>query len=557
MENYIIKFKNNLKQMQIIRKQFLKKCENELKLLERMLNYDITIYNEFTLDELTDELIIAKIFYEPNFETNKLFQSKKKEQRKSTERLEKIYNKLCEFYQYAKKEYIETQSIINAYENDKIKEPINNITILFIQIANTNLTTEEISQIIGMAIFFNSQYAKKHPNHKIEEIDTIHKLAVYYNQDGTFKFNEDIQTFSNLIKSLDIISLDEIETLHRILNLNKIFYYKDIITLLQENNERIKNNQISDTDTEDAKEINNYSISSETRKALQELRKYYKNGSIIAIPENLDEFYTILKQCELDINEQKYIINLINEKISNRNTLTIIKYLNTYEQNIYQKAISLLNTLNYSNGDVYALKQYIEELHTISSMLESENDEENKEYLLNEIPNILEQLSLICSRHTIESDKSTNRFIFLLNKNGIPFIYDDIEALEQINQKATFSLINKIDKTNQSQFRKIISNEPLLYNMYEVINQRTHIAFIEIDAGIYVIIGADIPRSGYKELNNRLKANQNVIKEIEIAIKNPETRNKILKSNEEFLEVFSQQSLSTNAPNKLTLKIQN
>ena len=408
-----------------------------------------------------------------------------------------------------------------------------------------------------MAIFFNSQYAKKHPNHKIEEIDTIHKLAVYYNQDGTFKFNEDIQTFSNLIKSLDIISLDEIETLHRILNLNKIFYYKDIITLLQENNERIKNNQISDTDTEDAKEINNYSISSETRKALQELRKYYKNGSIIAIPENLDEFYTILKQCELDINEQKYIITLINEKISNRNTLTIIKYLNTYEQNIYQKAISLLNTLNYSNGDVYALKQYIEELHTISSMLESENDEENKEYLLNEIPNILEQLSLICSRHTIESDKSTNRFIFLLNKNGIPFIYDDIEALEQINQKATFSLINKIDKTNQSQFRKIISNEPLLYNMYEVINQRTHIAFIEIDAGIYVIIGADIPRSGYKELNNRLKANQNVIKEIEIAIKNPETRNKILKSNEEFLEVFSQQSLSTNAPNKLTLKIQN
>ena len=111
--------------------------------------------------------------------------------------------------------------------------------------------------------------------------------------------------------------------------------------------------------------------------------------------------------------------------------------------------------------------------------------------------------------------------------------------------------MSKIDEPNQSQSRKIISNEPLLYNMYEVINTRAHIAFVEIDAGIYMIMGADIPRNGYKELNNRLKANQEIIKQIEIAIKNPQTRNDMLKSNEEYLIAFTEQTV------KIKLKTHN
>ena len=129
-----------------------------------------------------------------------------------------------------------------------------------------------------------------------------------------------------------------------------------------------------------------------------------------------------------------------------------------------------------------------------------------------------------------------------------------MSTLEQIYQKAICSLLLKIDSTNKSQFRKILSNEPLPYSMYEVINTRGHIAFIEVDADTYLIVGADIPRNGYKEFNNRLKANLSTIKQIEDTVKNPNTRNEILKSNEEYLETFTE---SNTIVNKLTLKKHN
>jgi len=554
MNNFIIKFKQDLKKIQSGRKNILKQCKKELELLQEMIAAAMIVcISKQTNASIADELPISAKICPPEIDMNELFGNGEKSTKVEKGELFIIHHILSDFYEFTKKEYNETQSIINAYENDKIKDPINNIGLLFRQIAHTTLNTEEISKIIGMAISFNSQYAAKHKDHIIEEIDTINQLAKYYNQDGTFKYNEDIKTFSILMKNLDITYLDEVETIYRMLNLNTIFFYKDIVVLLKENNQRLRKNNVDNTNEKNSeKEV--HTIKTETRNALQELRKYYKNGEIIAIPENLEKFYLILQQCELDENEQKYIINLISTEISKNNSLSILKYLNTEEQSIYQKAITLLNNFTYSNGDVYALKQYIEELQTISSMLETENNEQDKQYLLQDVPTIIEQLSIICDKYNINNQESTNKYIFLLNKNGVPYIYDDIEELEQIYQKAIYSLISKIDKSNQAQFRKIISNEPLLYNMYEVINPRAHIAFVEIDAGIYVIIGANIPRNGYKEFNNRLKANQTLIQQIEYAIKNKDTRNDILKSNEEYYEKLQEQDIKNH---KLTLKNHN
>ena len=405
-----------------------------------------------------------------------------------------------------------------------------------------------------MAISFNSNYAKRNKKHNIKNIDIIEKLAQYYNQDGTFKYNEDVITFKNLIEKYDLSNTDEDELFYTIFDTKEKYSIMDLVELLEKNNQKIKNNE-DNLVLEDNIEKYDYTISLKTREFLQELKKYYKNGTIIAIPENLEEFYRLLENSELAEQEKKYIINLIGEELTKQRNTIILKYLNKNEQLIYEKSTKLLDSFNYTNGDTYALKQYIEELQTILNMLEKETIKENKDYLLSEVPTIIEGLSLICDRYTIEKQVSVNKLIFLTNKEGNPYIFDDIDSLDSNYKKAIYSLIPKIEKENQSQFRKVLNNEELLYSMYEVTSSRGHVAFVEVDSGIYVVVGANIPRNGYKALNNRLRANQLLIKKIETLVKNPETRNEILKSNEAYLALFIENNNINNK--KLALKAAN
>ena len=554
MENFIVKFKNDLKQYQSARRSILKKCEQELILLNKLINLDATIVQDINIISVEESFFIATTLGCIDQAIRDIIDKRKRKKEQGRQAVKILHDRLFEFTEGLKKEYTKTQKIINAFENDKIKDPINDIEALFCQMSFTSLTIEEISKIIGMAISFNSHYAKRNKNHQIENIDIIHQLANdYYNADGSFKRNLDILTFERLIKELIKHNFPGIEAIHRLLSSNELYTTDEIIALLAKSNNIKYQESQKNTHTETT-EITDYTISPKVRKALQELRKYYKNGSIVAIPENLDDFYSFLEDTNLDEQEKKYIISLINEEIYKKRNSIISKYLSKNEQVIYIEATTLLNQFSYSNKDVYALKQYIEEIQTILQFLEAATDDEDKEYLLAEIPTIIEQLSIICNRYKIEEQQSKNNLIFLKNKNEIPYILDDIDSLDSTYQKAIYSLINKINPDNQSQFRRILSNEPLPYSMYEVISPRAHVAFVEVDAGIYVIIGANIPRNGYKELNNRLKANAKTIKEIETLIKDPNTRNQVLKDNEEYLPSISEHDEPENKGNKLALK---
>lgn len=564
MEKYIIPFKKALKEYQVERKNMIKKCEEELDLLRRLLSKDLSAFLELNENNISEKFPIIIKFHSiellkesiDNITDDKV---KKKQKQKEFLILTNTYQEFSNFVAWTKAEYIKTQNVITAFDNNKIKSPINDVNDLIDQLRAVPTTIEAFNALIGMTIYFNSQYAKRKQNHKIINIEIIDKLSEYYNQDGSFKYNEDIETFQYLIEKLFEKSINtEVDNLflYNSPNILSIFSIKDLVYLLEENNELLKEQINNSIPTETPEKKEDYSISEETRTALQELKKYYKNGSIIKIPENLEEFYQILKNTNLDEREQLYIINLIKQEIEKQKNINITKFLNKEEQIIFEKASNLLNSFNRSNGDSYILKQYIEELQTILSMLETETEEENINYLLSEIPNIIEQLSLICSKYEIENKISSNRFIFLLDKENTPYIYSDIDSIDPSYKKAIYSLIPKIDKSNQSQFKKILHSEQLLYNMYEIKTQRGHVAFIEIDTGIYLIIGANIPRNGYKELVNRLKANQEIIQEIESIVKNPEKRNEILIANEEYLELFSNDN-NINKPRKLTRKKSN
>lgn len=554
MENYIVKFKHDLKKEQISRKEIIKESENELALIERIINQDPTVINKINTKE---KFQIIQIFYSVNQIILTIINNKekKKNRQKALELLKSNYELFSNFVEYMKKEYTITRNIINAFESDKIKDPINDVNELYSKIKYTSLTAEETSKIIGITILFNSQYASKHKNHHIKNIDIINKLTQYYNQDGSFKYNEDIATFQNLIESL--FEENPIESAIYLYATGKKsnISVTDLINLLKSSNEKLKN---SNTQTPTKEKIlkESYELSSKTIKALQELRKYYKNGTIIEIPKNLEEFYRMLEDCELDEKEKLYIINLIEQKILEKKNNILSKYLTIEEKNIYEESIRLLSTLNHNNYDTYTLKQYIEELQTIFNMLEENLSEEDRKYLLNDITNIIVQLSQICDKYSAKDYKSSNKYIFLLNKDNIPYIIEDINLLYPIYKKAIYSLIPKIDKINQSQFKKILSNEQLPYIMYEVYSPKAHIAFIEIDYGIYVIVGANIARTGYKKLINRLKSNQSILQNIEDNIKNSQTRNQILKENETYPDLFTENKNNPKTKdNKLTLKL--
>lgn len=545
MENFIVKFKKDLKTAQSARKKIIKECERELSILNKILNNDSSVIEDVDIIHIGSSLYMSATLAKVELPIATLVdkKSRKKEKKKAKEALKETYDSLLNFTEYLKKEYFTTQNIINAFENDKIKDPINSIDVLFNQISLTTLTLEEADKILGMAIAFNSRYAKRNKNHQIENIDAIHELAKdYYNKDGSFKYAEDLLTYERRINEIIKDQPKIIAFIHKILSFNSMYTAKDIITLRFEHNKKYKHNKTLETYHNDQTPIEeSHTISENVRKALQELKKYYKNGSIIAIPNDLEEFYLLLEETNLDEQEKKYIINLLNTEISKKRNRIIDKYLSAEDKKAYNNAIELLNKFTYSNADAYTLKQHIEELQTILEFLETEVDAKNKEYLLNEIATITEQLVIICNRYKTDNEQSQNRLIFLTSKNGISFFEEDLNSVDSTYEKSILSLISKINPENKSHFRKVLNNEPLPYNMHEVMSQRAHIAFIEIDNGIYIIIGADIPRNGYKEIINRLILNVKEIERIEDLIKNPDIKNQLLKENEQYLKLLSEQ----------------
>ena len=553
MNNIIIKFKNSVKEIRIQQKHFLTQAQQELELIEGLVNRDEDAINSIDQNNIMNEFIIFKSFGATYLFKEKISKTKnilnlrllKKETEMNDKKFEHIIKEFRTFVNTGKSLYAKTQSIINAFENDKIKEPINDLNDLVNYLRLAPLSTEEINTLLGMTIYFNNEYAQKNKNHKIKNIELIQKLSNYYNKDGTFKHNEDINTFKSSLNTLleESISWENIPGLFLPTEIN----LNDLVNLLIESNKQVNNNIDNIQETNINTNIETI-INEETKIALQELRKYYKNGSIIQIPENIEEFYKILELSGLDNYEIKYIKHLINNELEKNKKQINILTIN--EQVIYEKSINLINTLDYSNNDIYELKKLINELQDIFELSKLSTTKEDNEYLLNNAKNIINKLANICAKYEQQKiSESTNRFIFLLDKDNTPYIHNDIDSLDPSYRKIIYSLIEKINNTHQQSFKKVLHQEKLPYNLMTVYSPKAYVAFVEISYNKYILIGANIARNGFKEIINRLLSNQNTIKDIENKIKNPEFQNNILTNNEQYIE-----SIATNNNHQLTKK---
>lgn len=181
------------------------------------------------------------------------------------------------------------------------------------------------------------------------------------------------------------------------------------------------------------------------------------------------------------------------------------------------------------------MKQFIEELQTISTMLKEGLPESDIEYLLSDVPKIIFELKKLLDAYTKVEEASTNNLVFLSSKLGIPYALSDIESLDSSKKKQVSQLFSKLDMGNKSQFIKILGDK-LPYTMYAIKGSSLSLTFVELDTDTYLIIGLDLSTNGYRESCNRLISNKNKITLLKETMKNPEKRDEILKFNEPYLE---------------------
>lgn len=72
------------------------------------------------------------------------------------------------------------------------QEPVDDVAAFYEFLFGLDtLSANDISRLVGMAIYYNSEYAKNNGDHNIKNIEIIHKLARFYNANGAIVDSDD------------------------------------------------------------------------------------------------------------------------------------------------------------------------------------------------------------------------------------------------------------------------------------------------------------------------------------------------------------------------------
>ena len=82
MNNYIVKFKNDLKFYQTKRKTILKQCEKELELLEKIINFPLSLLCLIDIKEMCKKFHFAPMVYSIETSVQNMVNCKKNKKQK-------------------------------------------------------------------------------------------------------------------------------------------------------------------------------------------------------------------------------------------------------------------------------------------------------------------------------------------------------------------------------------------------------------------------------------------------------------------------------------------
>lgn len=441
--------------------------------------------------------------------------------------------------------YNANQLIINAMDNDKI---INYIDLerLLAHLASSTLSTADTFEIFSLAVGFDIKYLQMHPNIKVANFEYVEKLSSYFNVDGTLKINDDIESFKLILLGilsnfmLSYSALAEFGILTSAINKSNVSQIYDIIDeyadLFTRNIEKAKNAISVDKTPKERIDVS-INLSVIDRMYLDELKRYYRNNELVEIPEDMEAFLELLDKCEIEEAEKRYILGLINEakKVSQDR---IVKYLNPGDRKVYEKALEILSGLHHNNGDYYVLVQFLDDLKTVGDILEETQDEEDKIYLEAEVSDLIIKIEEVISKY-LDKEESENTILFLLDENEVPYLKLDSDLLDGSFYKMVCNGIKKIRKDNQSNFRLVMTNDNISYKVYDILSSKLHLSFIEIDNGIYLLLGADVVSRGYDSIIRRASNHEKTIQYFETLVKDGNTRNAILSHHEQYFSLFN------------------
>jgi len=440
--------------------------------------------------------------------------------------------------------YNSNQMIINGMDNDKI---INYIDLerLLAHLIDSELSYESTLKIFGMVAGFDMLYIDKYGAKDQENDLFVELLRCIFGTDGNLLLSADSEKFKNILEKIlfkYLLFYKQLEEdgkiptgfFKRVEN-NSETLINAWCHLLRINNAKKELSEIVIEHLEEEASLTglNPIIS---REPIESLKKYYKNGELIEVPDDLGAFTHLLSECKIDDNEKKYILKLIDE--AKKSEENILKYLDEKDRKTYENAVTLLNRLNHTDGDYYILIQLLNDLKTVGDMLEEVNTQEEKEELFLEAETVLYDLKNILCKYTKEA-KCENNIMFLLNENEVPYLKKDSDNLDGSFYKMVCSGIRKIRKENQGNFRLVMTNDNIPYRTYDILSSKVHISFIEIDSGVYLIIGVDAVNQGYENIVRRVIYNEMEIRKLEMLVKNDNTRNRVLSSHEEYLKLFN------------------
>lgn len=414
-----------------------------------------------------------------------------------------------------------------AFDNEKCINPLN--LAAFLGILQTTdpeeISYEDISICLGMLVHQNYKAMMDKTNKYIElNPKEVRALLEYYNEDGSFKENPRVEAFRKLIYFLLNKAYQEI-TLKDIAASNPDFscLADNLTSLLEKSNRRYKEQRA----TAKAEEIH--------FKAAERLREFYRNNRLVKMPEDMEDFIRILEESGLDEAEKRFIMGEIELKTAAAKEDKVTVYLFGEDLDTYLTAKSIHSTLPIYHEDYYPVVERFQYLPAIIESLRVATDSEEKEFIKGELQETLDYLQDFIGKHKKEKAVTTNNLVFLGKKECSPLSMD-IDDIDRGARKNFIPILrNKIKKDFQAGFRRVMTDNNFPYVPYEVSANGYSVFFIELDPGIYLVLGASITGNGHRETINRILMNLGDIRTLEAAVKNPATRNETLIDHEEIL----------------------
>lgn len=489
MESYSADFRRALKEVRNLIKGMIKKNDDRIKVLDAQIVDKSTKYinsPEGQNGQITGFIINGN--RRTMIRRNELPDELNKEVASLLEEIKslRIINELLE-------DLIKgVQNVINVYNDDKVTKAVDTYLLLLLFEAikiNKLASAEVLASAFGMNVCASlKEFAKGDVETK--HIDEICFFGDYYNPDGSFKYNTD-----------------------------EVGFLERLTFLCQKVNDELEMPSfVPVVDPAIAMEI--------TEVLMQSNIKYFEQA--------MDAFMELLKACKLDEKEQKFILSLIEKLLNEQNDDINLRVLQGSELETYCTAKGILEALYYTDPDYYIVVEAFQNLTSTSELLLDAPDDE---YLLSQKDELIAYLKEFNAKHLKVSEQSTNNLVLLGD-----YFASDLEGLQGDKKPRVLDILSRINKDNQGRFRKIMTSENISYAPYELIAKNVHVSFVEVDTGIYVLLGCSIDDSIFKTTINRIIKEEENLQIIEEGIKDLKRRNDILTSSEDALAELSGQT---------------